>query len=390
MPNRLTTAFLILGLLAAGVHAQTDTDVATASTPTETETTDAGVVVSGLFDFYTLYQFQNPPAGTLLPGRLYYDPRHAQPTLALAELNVSKAPAPGGWGFKATLIAGDIADLNHFGGPVSDDEIGGTNTPEGRLKNLQQLYASYQTAGGYTLDVGKFYTPIGFEVTEAPANMNYSHSVPFNILPFYHAGVRVTTPARNGLTFSGYLVNALYNTARAGVNDDNGSKALIGQVLYANGPLTLANNLGWGKERLNGEDDQDSIFYDGWLTYAASPETTLALNIDYRKDDQDGGASGATYTGVAVYAKQVLNERQYAALRYSQLRAQTEPGGESSTSTVTPWEVTATFEHRFTPAFAARVELRHDGASEPLFVNGDGAATRESQDTLLIAGLYSF
>ena len=390
MPNRLTIAYLLLGLLAASAHAQTDSD-ATASTLIEADAAEAGgIVVSGLFDFYALYQFNNPPAGTLLPGRLYYDTRHAQPTLALAELNVSQAPAPGGWGFKATLIAGDIADLNHGGGPVSDDEIGGTNTPEGRLKNLQQLYASYQTAGGYTLDIGKFYTPIGFEVTEAPANMNYSHSVPFNILPFYHAGVRVTTPSRNGLTFAGYVVNALYNTARAGVNDNNDSKALIGQVVYAKGPLTLANNLGWGKERLNGEDDQDSIFYDGWLTYAASPATTLALNIDYRKDDQEGGAPGVKHTGFAVYAKRVLNERQYAVLRYSRLRSKTEPIGETSSTTVTPWEVTATFEHRFTPAFAARVELRHDGASDPSFVNGDGTATRESQDTLLVAGLYSF
>jgi len=381
-PSRIALTLILVGIAFAPVaRAQEES--------AEAPSAD-GVTVSGLFDMYYLYQSHNPPAGHLqTPGRLYYDVRHGAPTLALAELNVKKAPQPGGWGFVATLIAGDIAELNHAGGPVSEDDIGATDTPEGRLRNFQQLFASYQTRGGYTLDIGKFYTPLGFEVTEAPANMNYSHSYPFGILPFYHAGVRVTTPARNGWTFAGYLVNALYNTARAVVNDDNDSKALIGQAAYSNGPLTVTNGLGWGKERINGTDDQDSIFYDGWLTYAATPETTLALNVDYRKDDREAAVAGATYTGVAAYAKHTLNERQYASLRYSRLRSKSEPEGEPST-TVTPWEVTATFEHRFSPAFAARLEIRHDEADAPLYVDGQGAVTERSQDSLLVAGLYTF
>ncbi|HEY3269108.1 MAG TPA: outer membrane beta-barrel protein [Armatimonadota bacterium] len=347
-------------------------------------------VITGLFDFYFLYQFSNPPQHTLLgPGRLYYDAHAKTPTLALAELNVTKAPTPGGFGYKATFMAGDDADLNHGGGPVSATAIGGTDTREGAYKNIQQLFASYQTTSGYTVDLGKFYTPLGYEVTEATGNFNYSHSEVFNIEPIYHAGIRVTTPSYNGVTLAGYVVNSLFNTSRAGLYDDNGAKAYIGQATYAKGPLTLIEGFGTSKDKLNLTNGQKTFLNDFTAVYAVDPKTTLAFNTDYRKDKKTDTVDGAKYFAWAAYAKRAFTPKTAGALRYSRLETKSDPV-DGASAKVKPWEATATYEYKVTPAFTTRLEYRHDAANVALYVDGDGAVSKKKDDTVLVAGLYTF
>ena len=199
-------------------------------------------------DGYYLFNFHNPKDVSTGGGEPYYDTRHNSPALSLAELNVFQNAAPGKFGYKATFMTGDTADINHYGV--------GSSLGEARYKNVQQLYGTYSfSADGAGVDFGKFYTPFGYEVTESNGNYNYSRSTAYDILPFYHAGARIYTPVPGlaALTATFYLVNGIYNTPTLGVQNDSKRPGYIGQLNYTDpkGKFTLISELGLGSQKFS-------------------------------------------------------------------------------------------------------------------------------------------
>ncbi len=312
-----------------------------------------------------------------------YDQRTKTPTLALAELNVFQNPKPGGLGFKATLIAGDTADINHGNFNTATGTTLGS-TGEAQFKNIQQLYGTYAFAGkGGGVDIGKFYTPFGYEVTEANADYNYSRSLPYFILPVYHAGIRAYTPSINGLVFTAYLVNNLYNTATAGVHDPDSKKAYIGQINFTdpNGKFTAIGTLGYGKKDIAGVD---ATAADVDFTYNVNANQIVAANYTYVKFNGNG-VSDAKTNGYAVYYRQALTPKNAVALRFSGLDSNAEAGGGK------PKEVTLTYEVKPTAAFTTRLEYRHDFSNQEVFLGGKNDTTgSKNQDTLTLAGMFTF
>jgi len=350
------------------------------------------VQTAGLIDGYYEYQFNNPKSATIA-GRPY-DFRHNTPTLSLAELNVFKVAKPGGFGFKATLGAGDTADING----------GGNALYEGRYKAFLQGYGTYSFDGGAGIDFGKFYTPFGYEVTESNANFNYTHSKAFDLVPFYHSGIRIYTPNMNGLTGTVYVVRSLYNTATAGVADDNKDLAFIGSVNYTDpkGKFVFIESIGGGKDKFNlatgdtsgqvsafGDVENKVLVSDTDFTYNLDASHIVALNYTYAKTDPDGNSSGvtkATAQGWAAYYKQILTPKTAFAVRYSGNEVKVDGASEKSK----PWEATATYEIKPAANFTTRIEYRHDGSNFESFGDSDGNATKKSQDTLLVAGMFTF
>jgi hypothetical protein len=343
---------------------------------------------AGLFDGYYLYQFNNPKTA-ILPGR-FYDFRHNTPTLALGELNVWHTAKPGGFGFKTTLGAGDIAVVNGGGNP----------TGEGRYQSLMQAYGTYAFASGSGagIDFGKFYTPIGYEVTESNGNFNETHSVPFSFIPFYHFGVRAYTPSYQGLVLTGYIVKAIYNTGTVGVQDDNGQPAFVGNAIWTDpkGKWVIGESLALGKDKLNleafGTGNNNKITVsDTDVTYNVSAKQIVGLNYTYAKSDPDNNAGqfNSTDTGWAGYYKQTLTAKTDFALRYS--------GGEFKSDDpafmkVKPWEATATYEMHPTSTFTERLEYQHSGSNVPSFAPEDAFTEplKKNQDTLEVAGILTF
>lgn len=351
------------------------------------------IQTAGLIDGYYEYQFNNPKNG-LIAGRPY-DFRHNTPTLTLGELNVFKVAKPGGLGFKATLGAGDTADVNGGGNPLY----------EGRYKAFLQGYGTWLFgASGAGIDFGKFYTPFGYEVTESNANFNYTHSKAFDLVPFYHTGVRFYSPNMNGFVGTVYIVRALYNTATAGVADDNNNLAYIGSLNYTDpkGKFVFIESLGGGKDKFNlasgdtstqvsalGDVENKNFVSDTDFTYNLDASHIVALNYTYAKTDPDSNAFGvakATGQGWAAYYKQVLTPKTAFAVRYS--------GNEVKVDGVSPktkpWEATATYEIKPATNFTTRFEYRHDGSNVPSFGDSDGNLTKKSQDTVLVAGMFTF
>ncbi len=366
------------------------------------------VQYNGLIDGYYLFNFRNPKnvvggQNGAVPGEQYYDTRHNSPSLSLAELNVFKTARPSAFGFKATFMTGDTADINHF-----DYQGASQGRGEARFKNVQQLYATYALGGdGAGIDFGKFYSPFGYEVTESNGNYNYSRSTAFNLVPFYHAGARIYTPIPHlaALTATFYLVNGVYNTPTMGVQNDSKRPGYMGQLNYTDpkGKFTLISELGLDKQKFGGTVDQTGpntkiIVNDNNFTYNFNANQLFGLDYVYLKTTPDG-LPKTTSNGYAVYYRQALTAKNAIALRFSGYSAKTDGSGGSASSTARPYDITATYEIKPVANFLTRLEYRHDhtnydGGNNPSvaygFYGGNSLPTKSDQDTLSLSGVFTF
>ncbi|MEL6274453.1 MAG: porin [Bacteroidota bacterium] len=103
-----------------------------------------------------------------------------------------------GFGPRAVAANSDSNDDGSFG-----DNFAST---------IQQLYVSYSPSDAVTFTLGNFGTFVGYEVIDAPANVNYSTSYLFSNGPFYHTGAKVDFAISDGFG------------AMIGVFNDNDSK----------------------------------------------------------------------------------------------------------------------------------------------------------------------
>ncbi len=387
------------------------------------------VQYNGLIDGYYLFNLRNPKNVSAGAGETYYDDRHNSPTLSLAELNVFKTARPSAFGFKATFMTGDTADLNHF-----DFEGASHGLGEARYKNVQQLYGTYALGGdGAGIDFGKFYTPFGYEVTESNGNYNYSRSTAYNYVPFYHAGARIYTPLPGlaALTATFYLVNGVFNTPTMGVQNDSKRPGYIGQLNYTDpkGKFTLISELGLDKqknplfagtgtpENLSGNTSSKVILNDNNFTYNINANQLFGIDYVYRKLTPDGGPKDTT-SAYAFYYRQALTAKNAFALRFSGAQEKTDgytvftpvtilgPGtlkkslvgftpNDISSVTARPYDLTATYEIKATANFLTRFEYRHDHSNVPTFFgasyNGaDNTDLKKDQDTLSLSGVFTF
>ena len=348
---------------------------------------------NGLVDGYYLFNLANPKDVSTGAGEPYYDTRHNSPALSLAELNVFANAAPKKFGYKATFMTGDTADINHA-------NSFGSSIGEGRFKNIQQLYGTYSfSADGAGIDIGKFYTPFGYEVTESNGNYNYSRSTAYNILPFYHAGARIYTPIPGlaALTATLYFVNGIYNTATLGVQNDSKRPGYIGQLNYTDpkGKFTLISELGLGSQKFSSGDVHETkvLLNDNNFTYNINANQLIGLDYEYGKNDSYGGVK-TTADGYAVYYRQALNAKNAVALRFSGVDAKFDDGAGTTTH-ARPYDITATYEIKAAPNFLTRVEYRHDhinynNGANPGFYGGNSVADRSDQNTLSLSGVFTF
>ena len=353
---------------------------------------------NGLIDGYYLFNFSNPKDISFGAGETFYDARHNSPALSLAELNVFANAAPGKFGYKATFMTGDTADINHFGV--------GSSLGEARYKNVQQLYGTYAFgADGSGVDFGKFYTPFGYEVTESNGNYNYSRSTAYNYVPVYHAGARIYTPVPGlaALTATFYLVNGVFSTPTMGVQNDSKRPGYIGQLNYTDpkGKFTLISELGLDKQKFYFANNPPTkvVVNDNNFTYNFNANTLAGLDYVYRKTTPDGGGK-ETVNAYAVYLRQALTPKTAVALRFSGAEDKFEGGSVvSPDGTARPYDITATYEIKPVANFLTRIEYRHDhinynGGSNAVvpagFFGGNSLATRSDQDTISLSGVFTF
>jgi hypothetical protein len=332
----------------------------------------------------------------------YYD-FDAGYSFNMAEFSLKKDPSeryPFGYGL--VLTAGLDAQKNHAIGIFRDenDNFPFRNTAK---FDLQEAYVSGRVpvGNGLTLKGGKFVTLLGYEVIEAPNNLNFSRSFLFELaVPLTHVGALATYPVTDWLSLTAGPVVG-WDIA----DDNNGAMSWVGQVAVT--PVKdLITNLNWisGKE----------YSFDTWghlrnggvrtvldlvVTYTGIKNLTLGANVDYGWEEEEAFLKSigtrsdfdSRWWGYAGYAAYDWTDRFRTALRAEYF---TDPMGSRTGAgqKVSLWETTATLQYKIWRGLMGRVEYRHDQADTRVFkVRTPGLVpTSKSQDTLTLALTYLF
>jgi len=285
----------------------------------------------------------------------------------LAEKTVGKVSFVGQVGFGPRAV-GANSDSN-LG-------IGGLNF----ASTVQQLFVTYSPSDAVTFTLGNFGTFVGYEVIDAPANMNYSMSHLFSNGPFYHTGAKVDFVIAEGF---GAMVGVFNDTDSK--FDLVGGKHFGGQLSYANDALGVYLNAIAGKdnEGLTDEEDTNEFQVDLTATYQISESFMLGLNASNYATSVDGNAAGGFF-GTALYATVTAGESTDVSLRAEYFANTAAEGDQTDQSSVFALTASGNFkigDMRIVP------EIRFDSGSNNFHGFGEDD---DSVIAFLLAGIYSF
>ena len=324
-------------------------------------------------------------------------------TFNMAELSLKKDPSDRyRFGFGLVITGGEDAQKNHAIGIFrdGDDTFPFRNTEK---FDLQEAYVAYKfpVAHGLAFKAGKFVTLLGYEVIEAPNNLNFSRSFLFGFaVPFTHVGALLTLVPVEGLSLTAGPVVGW------DVADDNNSRmSVMGQIAYTSiKDLSASVNFITGPEKNRNNGNQRTVL-DFIVAYTGIPNLTLALNADYGWEDNEAAlvASGtrsdtdARWWGIAGYAAYDWTEKLRTAVRGEYF---SDPEGVRTAATaagvggrVNLWDVTATVQYKIWKGLLGRLEYRHDEDtdSKVFKIRAPGRVpTSRSQDTITLALNYIF
>ncbi len=368
-------SFALAGSVAP-VMAQTAaaTPAATAAAATPTAVPTPVVTVDGLVDTYFSYDFSDPSKVPTAGNNSYwYNSASDSYTLGLAEAKIT-----------ATQGAASGHLVLAYG-----EENGGLGIGTGTSGfDVLQAYVSYNP-GQWTFNFGKFVTWMGYEVIESVGNANYSHSLLFNALPYWHTGVSVNYAPTTVFNATFYATDGINTTAVGGTGETLGLEAVVA-------PNAMWSFTGNGLFAPIG-GSQEAVVGEGIIVYKPSA-WSFALDGEFGTSGVAAGTA-PSYFGVALYGKYQIQSDWDVALRLEYINDSADDlldlYGNNPLSTpgkaFTGDEVTLTIEHDFMPNLIARLEGRVDmasynGASADVF----DADTSSSQATATGSMAYTF
>jgi len=379
------------------VHAQTQEP---ASKP------DSSLEFFGYFDFY----YQNSPQAHLNPvsgnsrvleGRVF-DRLQNQFVLNMAELSVRKSV--GDLGFRLDLAFGEMVDAmaaNGLGSPVgSPTGNQGANEP---TRNITQATITYRPIEGLSVAVGKFYTHMGYELTKAKENWQYSRSFGFSYgIPFWHQGVSISYSAiPQRLTGTLHVVNGWDARIAAEANASPTVGANI-NIVPIDG-LTLNYNYIGGTEQTASDARRD--VHEMNLNYSLTERLSFAA--DYLAGTEQnvvpyvGAASlgQAKWSSVAGYFQAKILSWYALSGRYEIFDdadgwalsgLSTRPTAPEFVDAQKINSITLTNTFHITDGLESRIELRSDKSNRQGYFRSRNGDPADRQDSYTLAFLYSF
>jgi hypothetical protein len=281
---------------------------------------DIGLDISGHIELGYTFGFNNPP-GDALTGRVF-DNQHDELLLNQVDVTVARTLQPTddavvGYkdkfnvGFKMEWIYGYDARFIHSNGlfdHYNDD------TSRNEEFDLNQAYVEFgiPVGNGLLVTVGKFVTPLGFEVINPTQNPLYSHSYLFGFaIPFTHSGVNV----KYNFSDSFYAMAGVNRGWEQSLEDNNDDAvSFLGSVGYtytptsgSSQPINFILSATTGPEQAGVQGNWRTVV-DLIVSTKLADQLTVALNADYGIEDDAavGGEQGQWY-GVAAYAKYDLS-----------------------------------------------------------------------------------
>lgn len=294
----------------------------------------------------------------------------------------------------ATKVGGEV-DLLY--GPLGVYSIGNSFTGS----PVEQAFVTFPL-GPVSFKVGKMVTHMSNEVIDITGNWNYSRSILFNQVPFYHVGVMANYAPVDGL---GLMAGVMNGNSIEQANDE--AKDYAAQITYtkiANLSLT-ANYYLESNRTLTGEQPFENTHYFEFIaTYQTLPSLAFALDYLYKTTiasaDKDaagnfaGDVSSPKAQGYALYANYITPVKGLSVIpRFEQYYAPDDGALDTSGATLA-FDYTLTVKY-VTGPLTHSLELRRDiaypGAFEP---SGSLATTSDqltsTQTTLTYAATYTF
>jgi hypothetical protein len=364
-------------------------------------------------------------------------------------------------GFRIDLAFGSDADRITSFGELSMSNIINTLTPSiGRIGTdinswipnlgndnftLQQAYIDYiiPVANGIRMKVGKFASPIGYEVFEAQDNwnatrsFNYGHGIPKTL-----TGIGFEYQVYSNWYVAGYCVNGWdatidQNEAKSGIVQSKWSptkwmtwtvSGMVGNESYsAILPDLIPGAVGLNQDR-SGEDTtyllNTVLTFKPWEKWEFALEGTWGLTENQANNDAKDGSPGgfgflggsysnkaywgtpdAEWWGAAGYLKYKFLPGWYLAARGEYFNDEgatrtvygTRFGGKQEL-----YSGTVTMSYSPVDPFEIRAEYRHDASSRDVFISKEfellnphwadlnSRSRVNSQDTLTLQFLYKF
>jgi hypothetical protein len=335
-----------------------------------------GFVFSGLIDGYITDNTDHPKGA--LDQLQNFDIVNGQPELSLIKFTVDKSDSV--FGFHFDVGTGETMRLIHASDPAAIQHKA--------LRYFEQDYVILKPKNthGTEIDFGTFVTSAGAEVIESNANWNYTRSLLFSwAIPYYHFGLRVSTPVNKVLTLGVQVVNP-WNEIDGGHKFTNvGVTAAVVKGIYTwnTNYYVGPNNPVIGTLPSGGNRN----LIDTTFLVAPNDKFSFYLNGDYARNSNPIGGGHTNWEGVAVALRyQFLKKAAFAT------RAEYFKDGQGF-ATGTPQnldEITATGEYKLSDMFITRFEARHDHSSVPFFNKGTAPNSVQGETTLTLGVMAVF
>lgn len=343
----------VITFYSVSILAQTETE------PKSPIESNLGIKVSGFSDVYYQYALKETAYNTSFTE---------QPnsfTLGMASIKLEKN----------VNKVGFVADLGW--GPRADNANGIIGTS---LASIKQLYIAYSPSEKLKITAGNFFTFVGYEVVDAPPNLNYSMSYGFSKGPFFHTGIKTEYTFNDNWA----ILLGLFDETDKKIDID-GPKNVGAQIAYKKGDFKAYFNY------LSGKVSDDSLGLinhqlDLTATYQVSPKFGLGLNISDKMYDRNkiGWSDWQTYSFYANYA---FNSKYTMALRTEYF---VDKDGEALG---TPKDniFSSTLSHNFTiDNLQFIAETRFDFSKQSAFFDNKKGVATNSLPSLIFAAIYSF
>jgi len=330
---------------------------------------------SGLIDGYYSYNGNRPSnaANGQINDLYNFNDKTDQFSLSMAKLTINHDPGP--IGVHADLIFGRANDIMH------------SSTEKNTDSYLEQAYVSAlpPKLHGTELDFGQFVTSAGAEVIEANNDWNYSRSILFAwAIPFYHFGLRTSTPVTKSWTAGLQVVNGWNN-----VVNNNGGVTIGLTSLYTKPKYNWALNYYVGPENSDTQKGYRNLI-DTTLNLTPTSKLSAYLNYDYGQNRT--AASGETpedsahWQGFAAAGNYQFTAKNSFALRGEYFD---DNQGFSTGTAQSLKEFTGTYQYKWVDGLLSRVEVRHDWSNQNFFHKGDSEQV-QGQTTLTVAFIAFF
>ena len=194
------------------------------------------------------------------------------------------------WGARADFVYGA-----HAGSMQTSDGSFDSGWGDNRHGYSMSAYKVYTTLGykDWSLKVGKFGTPIGWEGSASKDNIFYSHSYCYWIEPATHMGALATYAMTDRLSLNAGWVSGMDSSFS---NPHGNSAILTGFEYTLTDDATVYYWISAGKQNDIFEDVRDDFFVQSLcMEWALTDRFTYVLQYNLRNDNQQGGGRFSSY-----------------------------------------------------------------------------------------------